>query len=68
MEPLFNIATVFSIILTLITPALLIGLYYQRKKDEGIKEILRQPGNIIGLLIIAVIFSLFGYGLIQAVI
>lgn len=66
MEPLFDLVTVFSIILTLIAPALLLGLYYQRKKDEDLKDVLRQPGNIIGLIIIAVIFSLFSYGIIQA--
>lgn len=68
MESVFSVVTAFSIILTLIAPAFLIGLYYQRKRDEGIKDVLRQPGNIIGLIIIIAIFSMFGYGIIQALI
>ena len=68
MGAISSVVTVFSIIFALITPALLIGLYYQRKRDEGIKDVLRQPGNIIGLIIIVAIFSLFGWGVVQAII
>lgn len=68
MEGLLN--DIFNIALVLIYfswPLLPIGYYFQRKKDTEIKEEIKEPLNMIMLIIALFIISIFVYGAIQGV-